>query len=158
MVGILHTGFRIAPSDSEHTGAMFGDGIYFSDIFTKAFNYTSGQNYHQFSYGKKHVKPPKKYMFLCEVALGTSKELFESESTIKGIPGSKFQSVKGLGERGPNPADNIYLPNGCIMPLGKIEKNEQPKTKNFSYWQLNHDEYIVYDTTQVRIRYLLELR
>jgi hypothetical protein len=158
VVGILQTGFRIAPACAETTGAMFGEGIYFTDLFSKGFNYTSGTQFHSFgSTQQKKMKPPKKYMFLCEVALGKSKLLYNAEN-VTDLPNSKFHSVFGVGRQGPDPAGNVYLPSGCIVPLGKSISTPEPKLPQGQWWGLNHNEYVVYDTTQVRIRYLLELR
>jgi len=38
-LSILATGLRIAPPNAERTGAMFGDGIYFADVYCKARGY-----------------------------------------------------------------------------------------------------------------------
>lgn len=156
IVGILQSGFRIAPAGVEGTGSMFGQGIYFADQFNKSFNYTQGINYN-YSRGNKKLKKPRKYMFLCEVALGKSKVLYQAEE-ITTLPNSTHQSVKGVGQVGPNPEGNVYLPNGSIIPLGTSVQAPQPKLNPGQWWQLQHNEYIVYDPTQVRIKYLLELR
>jgi ankyrin repeat protein/predicted DNA-binding WGR domain protein len=159
VVGILQTGFRIAPACAESTGAMFGEGIYFTDVFSKGYNYTSG-SFHHHNLGRnsqKKMKPPKKYMFLCEVALGKSNTFYNSKE-VTDLPNSKFHSVKGVGREGPDPAGNVYLPSGCIVPLGKSIRTPEPKLPQGEWWGLNYNEYVVYDTTQVRIRYLLELR
>jgi hypothetical protein len=160
IVGILQTGFRIAPACAESTGAMFGPGVYFTDLFSKAYNYTSGNQFHTyggFGQNKKKVKAPKKYVFLCEVALGHSRKLYNSEQ-VTDLPNSKNHSVMGVGRTGPDPAANIYLPSGCIVPLGKSINNPEPKLPQGQWWGLNHNEYVVYDTTQVRIKYMVELK
>jgi hypothetical protein len=38
-IGILSEGLRIAPPDAPVTGYMFGKGIYFADVPSKAANY-----------------------------------------------------------------------------------------------------------------------
>lgn len=156
VLGILNSGFRIAPSDANRTGAMFGDGVYFADIFNKSFNYT-GASYHHNAFGQQQVKNPKKYMFLCEVALGKSKKYYNAED-VTGLPNANHQSVFAVGRVGPDPAGNIYLPNGCVIPLGNLVQTPEPKLPPNQYWGLQHNEYVVYDTSQVRTRYLLELR
>ena len=40
LIGIMQTGFRIAPSDAMKTGSMFGEGVYFSDILNKSLQYS----------------------------------------------------------------------------------------------------------------------
>jgi|JI9StandDraft_1071089.scaffolds.fasta_scaffold228563_1 hypothetical protein len=156
VVGILQTGFRIAPSDAQHTGAMFGEGVYFADIFNKAYQYSQSNNFNHFG-SKQAKKPAKRYIFLCEVALGTMKVLYQAEQ-VKKLPNKTHQSVMGFGKVGPNKEENIFLPNGCVVPIGKIIENEQPKLPPNVWWSLQHNEYVVYDTTQIKVRYLLELR
>lgn len=158
IVGILQTGFRIAPACAETTGAMFGPGVYFTDLFSKSYNYTTGVNYHGFGNQQKNkIKPPKKYVFLCEVALGHSRKLYNSEQ-VTDIPNSKFHSVMGVGRTGPNPDGNVYLPSGCIVPLGNSISTPEPKLPQGQWWGLNHNEFVVYDTTQVRIKYMIEIK
>jgi hypothetical protein len=152
VVGILQTGFRIAPSGVERTGAMFGEGVYFADIFNKAYQYSQSKKY----YGG-NSKPVKRYIFLCEVALGNMKVLYEAEQ-VKKLPNKTHQSVMGFGKVGPNKEEDIFLPNGCVVPIGKIIENEKPKLSSNVWWNLKHNEYVVYNTTQIKVRYLLELR
>lgn len=153
IVGILQTGFRIAPPDSNHTGSMFGQGVYFADMFSKSIGYTN-RRYYGYGHDKKK-KPEKLYMLLCEVALGKMKEYTQSTEPPKNIPSKKFQSVKGLGRTGPDMAKSIYLQNGCVIPLGSIIN--YPTNPN-TWHSLNHNEYVVYNTQQVRIKYIVELR
>lgn len=158
VLGIIQTGFRIAPIGVDSTGAMFGQGIYFADNFAKSYNYTPGINISFYSPDEsRNFKEPKKYMMLCEVLLGKMKKLYQSEQ-VTDIPNSKFQSVMGVGSNGPSKGGEVYLPNGCVVPLGKLVPNEIPKSEKQQYFSLNHNEYIVYNTSQVRIKYILELR
>ena len=158
VVGILQTGFRIAPACAETTGAMFGPGVYFTDLFEKSYNYTSSMQYHSFGHAQKNkIKPPKKYVFLCEVALGVPRKLYNSDQ-VTDVPNTKHHSVMGVGRTGPDPSGNVYLPSGCIVPLGGIINNAEPKLPQGQYWGLNHNEYVVYDTTQVRIKYMIEMK
>jgi len=42
LLSIFRKGLTIVPSGSSHTtGRMYGDGLYFSDVFTKALNYAT---------------------------------------------------------------------------------------------------------------------
>ena len=158
VLGILQTGFRIAPACAETTGAMFGPGVYFTDLFNKSYNYTSGTQYQTFNPTSKRIlKAPKKYVFLCEVALGNSNKLFQSKNVID-LPNSKLHSVMGIGKNGPDPTGNVYLPSGCVVPLGNKTTTPEHTLPRGEYWALNHNEYVVYDTTQVRIKYMVELR
>lgn len=158
LIGIIQTGFRIAPSDSSRQGAMFGDGVYFSDIFNKCFQYANTNNFGRFAGETK--KSPKRYVFLCEVVLGKMQRLMQA-TQVTGLPNDQFQSVMGCGRIGPNPAGNIYMANGCVIPLGNLVASQQANGGGNRFgdgFSLQYNEYVVYNTTQVRIRYILELR
>ena len=160
VLGIIQTGFRIAPIGVDSTGAMFGPGIYFADNFAKSYNYTPGISLSFYGPNEsRNFKEPKKYMMLCEVLLGNMKKLYQAEQ-ITDIPNSKFQSVMAVGSNGPSKGGEVYLPNGSVVPLGKLVENELPQKEKEKqqYFSLNHNEYIVYNTSQVRIKYILELR
>ncbi len=58
-VGILSEGLRIAPPEAPMTGYMFGKGIYFADVVSKAANYCHAK-----------VDSNEGILLLCEVALG----------------------------------------------------------------------------------------
>jgi len=45
--------------------------------------------------------------------------------------------------------------NGVTIPLGKIVKNEVDRTKNYSL--STNPEYVVYDESQIRIRYMIQI-
>ena len=132
LVGILQTGFRVAPCDVSRSGNMFGDGLYFADRSDKAYRYTSDNNYYSRSNNKKD---DYRYMLLCEVLLGNCKSVDEVKdfSTVKNI-----DSIKGVGTHGPDSKKNIYLSNGCRVPIGEvielpkevIKKVEPKKTTN----------------------------
>lgn len=94
-------------------------------------------------------------MLLCEVALGKMKEMRQAKE-VKSIPNKKFDSVKGVGNTGPDFAKSVYLSNGTMVPLGPTI--QYPVHNNNRYYGLSHNEYVVYDTTQVRIKYVVELR
>lgn len=167
LVGILQTGFRIAPKEATRTGSMFGDGIYFADVFSKSYNYTSAThsihlNNRGFYGHSRHTatkrKYPKRYMFLCEVMLGNQLKLVQP-SPVTGLPNQEFQSALGYGQTGPNPLHNVYLSNGSLVPLGELQHNKRPEwIQPTTQMTLNYNEYIVYDTTQVRIKYIIECR
>lgn len=95
-------------------------------------------------------------MLLCEVAAGRQKE-FTSTTVVEGLPNKEFQSVKGIGRVGPDFAKSVYLANGCMVPAGR--RMNYPIARTEDRWNfLGHNEYVVYDETQVRIKYVLELR
>jgi len=148
-MGILSQGLRIAPPEAPATGYMFGKGIYFADTFDKSYGYCQSYSY--------NARDNTKFVLLCEVALGTSQELYEANYITK--LDAPYKSVKGCGTQGPDPAYNEVLANGAIVPLGKrIQykyKNEKGEKVNPS---LSYNEYIVYDISQVRMRYLIQVK
>ncbi|XP_073484406.1 poly [ADP-ribose] polymerase 1 [Aquarana catesbeiana] len=136
--GILSQGLRIAPPEAPVTGYMFGKGVYFADMVSKSANYC-------------HTTPsnPTGLILLGEVALGSMYEL-KAASHITKLPKGKH-SVKGLGRTAPDPAATVQL-DGVDVPLGK------GMSTNINDTSLMYNEYIVYDTAQVNLKYLLKLK
>lgn len=159
LIGIIQTGFRVAPADARRTGAMFGEGVYFSDLFSKCFQYANTSNFGLYSSSAASKKLAKKYVFLCEVALGNMRKLAAAQN-VTDLPNDQEQSVMGYGRVGPSAKGNVYMNNGCIIPLGNIVENPplNANDRQNAYNNLQHNEYVVYNTTQVRIRYIFELR
>lgn len=69
--------------------------------------------------------------------------------------------MKGCGQRGPDYKQSITLANGCKVPVGNIVTYEQPDKKdkdgNKVVFCLQHNEYIVYDESKVKIRYMVQI-
>ncbi|CAG9315884.1 unnamed protein product [Blepharisma stoltei] len=143
IIGILTQGLRIAPPEVPNMGWMFGKGVYFADMFMKSLGYAHSE-----------AGDTSFFMLLCEVVLGKTYDRYQSEYVEKLPEG--FLSTLGKGQEGPDCTQSIYLPNGVEVPLGPIIEQEKPN--NEPYWSLNMNEYIVYNTDQIRIRYLLHLK
>jgi len=60
-LSIMSQGLRIQPAQAKRQGALLGRGVYFTDMFQKAFQYTQDNN--GYSSGSRFV-------LICEVALG----------------------------------------------------------------------------------------
>jgi poly [ADP-ribose] polymerase 1 len=136
--GILSQGLRIAPPEAPCTGYMFGKGVYFADMVSKSANYcfTSSAN-------------PTGLMLLCEVACGEMYERNGAEYVTK-LPSGKH-STKGCGRTAPDPKHSYVTSDGVEIPLGKgIDCG-------IGYSSLLYNEYIVYDVSQVRMKYLLKV-
>lgn len=135
--GILSQGLRIAPPEAPVTGYMFGKGVYFADMVSKSANYcfTSRNN-------------ATGLLLLCEVALGNMYEKKTSEFVEK-LPKGKH-STKGLGMTIPDPKDTTFI-GDVEVPYGK------PVNKSSSGGCLLYNEYIVYDVSQINIKYLLDV-
>uniref|UniRef100_A0A7J7RUZ3 Poly [ADP-ribose] polymerase n=1 Tax=Myotis myotis TaxID=51298 RepID=A0A7J7RUZ3_MYOMY len=136
--GILSQGLRIAPPEAPVTGYMFGKGIYFADMVSKSANYCHTSQ-----------GDPVGLVLLGEVALGNMYELKHALHVSK-LPKGKH-SVKGLGKTTPDPSASITL-DGVEVPLGTGVSSGVDDTS------LLYNEYIVYDTAQVNLKYLLKLK
>lgn len=138
--GILSQGLRIAPPEAPVTGYMFGKGIYFADMVSKSANYccTSPSN-------------PVGLLLLCEVALGNMHECTNAEYVTKLPPNT--HSTKGIGMTYPDPEKKVVLPDGVEVPLGPAGKENKPVRTALLY-----NEYIVYDTAQVNMKYIMKVK
>lgn len=140
--GILSNGLRIAPKEAPSTGFMFGKGVYFADMVSKSANYcfpSPGEN--EWATG---------FLLLCEVAVGKSKEL-KRASYIENLP-QPYMSTFGIGRTHPNPVDREFL-DGAEVPLGKPVKQQKGEDSSLLY-----NEFVVYDVSQIRVRYLVHLK
>ncbi|XP_065844434.1 poly [ADP-ribose] polymerase 2-like [Oscarella lobularis] len=140
-VGILSQGLRIAPPEAPSTGYMFGKGVYFADICSKSANYC-------YTSRSQNVG----FLLLCEVSLGTSNDLLSADSHADRLPKGKH-SVKGQGQIAPSKTE--ALPDGSLLHLGP---SRDTGVHNPNGYTLNYNEFIVYDTKQVRMRYLVKVK
>ena len=92
---------------------------------------------------------PHGLVLLCEVALGDMHELTCSEYITK-LPKGKH-STKGLGRTHPDPNSHYTDENGVVMPIGKGINSGNSTTS------LLYNEYIVYDTAQIKMKYLFKM-
>jgi len=67
-------------------------------------------------------------------------------------PPDGYKSVLTVGKKGPDFNDSIVLPNGVEIPF-----KEAIPTKNNANIQSPYNIYTVYDTSQIRMCYLVEV-
>ncbi len=104
--------------------------------------------------GKQQQQQQRSYMLLCEVALGYVKELQNNYETVDTAPAG-FDSVKALGREDPNKAQHVSMPNGAILPLGQLV--DKTRTSKFGQWRMQpYNQFVVYDESQVVIRYIVQ--
>lgn len=137
-VGILSQGLRIAPPEAPATGYMFGKGIYFADLVSKSAQYCYVDR-----------KNPVGLMLLSEVALGEMYELKNAKYMDK--PPRGKHSTKGLGKTVPLESQ-FGKWRDVVVPCGK------PVSSSVRATELMYNEYIVYDTAQVKMQFLLKVR
>jgi len=144
-VGIISQGLRIAPPEAPVTGYMFGKGVYFADMVSKSANYcfTSQGN-------------DVGYMLLCDVALGDMFNLFQADFYAdQNSKNAHCLSTKGCGRAVPDPAGFETLDDGTVVPCGKQTTADADVQRQTT---LQYNEFIVYDVSQIRARYLIKMK
>eukprot|EP00056_Hartaetosiga_gracilis_P022025 m.979 g.979 ORF g.979 m.979 type:complete len:168 (+) comp939_c0_seq1:122-625(+) len=121
---------------------MFGKGVYFADCFPKSFGYTDLGGYGG-EMARNHA-----CMFLAEVALGREQLRYQAEMG-RCSPG--YDSVKGCGRNTPS-SEMRTTADGVTVPMGPLVKDDVHSHS------LNFNEYIVYDSDRIRLRYMVLLR
>lgn len=119
------------------TGYMFGKGIYFADVVSKAANYCLTTRINDVG-----------LMLLCEVALGQTQDLYFGNAQLAGIPNEQQQSVRGCGSTFPT---TYSLINGVHVASDNLCRAQFPTA-------LHYNEFVVYDPAQVQIKYLLKMK
>ncbi|KAI3603341.1 poly-ribose polymerase, partial [Moniliophthora roreri] len=145
--GILKQGLRIAPPEAPSTGYMFGKGVYFADMMSKSAGYCHSS-----------LSNGLGCLLLCEVAAKPLYELRDGQynadmnckkynkRATKGIGRTQHQKWKDAGKAlGVDDLLGCNMPDGKAMDVGK-------------QGYLQYNEYIVYDVSQIRVRYLLRKR
>uniref|UniRef100_A0ACD5TFQ5 Uncharacterized protein n=1 Tax=Avena sativa TaxID=4498 RepID=A0ACD5TFQ5_AVESA len=138
-IGILSQGLRIAPPEAPVTGYMFGKGLYFADLVSKSA---------QYCYVDRNN--PTGLMLLSEVALGDMHEL--KKATPMDKPPRGKHSTKGLGKTVPQESEFVKWRDDVVVPCGK------PVPASTRASELLYNEYIVYNTSQVKMQFLLKVR
>eukprot|EP00092_Neocalanus_flemingeri_P041435 GFUD01045121.1.p1 GENE.GFUD01045121.1~~GFUD01045121.1.p1 ORF type:complete len:172 (+),score=41.80 GFUD01045121.1:54-569(+) len=139
--GILSQGLRIAPPEAPSTGYMFGKGVYFADMSSKSANYCFTTRSH-----------PVGLLLLCQVSLGNTNKLVVADYEADRLP-SGTHSVQGIGRI--EPAGYRKMKNGLEIPVGPPKDTKVVNKKGYT---LNYNEFIVYDTKQVKMKYLAKIK
>ncbi|KAL9658090.1 hypothetical protein ABK040_013004 [Willaertia magna] len=143
LISILHKGLQIAPKEAPVTGYMFGKGIYFANAFCKSFGYCHS-----------NISDGTSCLLLCEVAVGKCYETKVAEYMEEAKPG--FHCTKGLGRN--YPGNSFIQYDGVEIPLGKLKQRPENRHDYNDRYNLNYDEFIVYNTDQVKIRYVVQVK
>ncbi|KAL2854968.1 poly polymerase catalytic domain-containing protein [Aspergillus pseudoustus] len=143
--GILSQGLRIAPPEAPVSGYMFGKGVYFADMSSKSANYCCSYN----SGGKG-------LLLLGDVELGDPLyELYHSDYHA-GENAKKAGSYSTLGKGQTIPGG--WKDAGCVQSdlqgIKMPDVSAGPAQLNNNQAGLMYNEYIVYDVSQIRLRYL----
>ncbi|XP_045386043.1 protein mono-ADP-ribosyltransferase PARP3 isoform X1 [Lemur catta] len=141
VAAILTSGLRIMP----HSGGRVGKGIYFASENSKSAGYVTGM-----LCGAHHVG----YMFLGEVALGKEHHITMDEPNLI-CPPPGFDSVIARGHTEPDPTQDTELEldgQRVIVPQGRPIPCPEFRNSTFS-----QSEYLIYQESQCRLRYLLQV-
>jgi poly [ADP-ribose] polymerase 2/3/4 len=139
VAAICNTGLRIMP----HSGGRVGKGIYTASENGKSINYMGWAS------GGQGV------MFLTEVALGTEHSITKDDSSLKAAP-KGFDSIVARGQNEPDPKHDItfkYDGKSVVVPQGK-----PISMKPYAKSSFDQSEYLVYQESQIRIRYALQVK
>ena len=128
---------RIAPPEAPKTGYNFGKGVYFADLVGKSCPYTR--------YG---ISNNIATFVLCEVACGTQLEK-KSPDYVSKLPNG-YHSCKALSREQPDPKGDEIRFGDVNVPLGKL--------KGYNGGSMGANEFIVYDTNQIKMRYLVRCK
>jgi hypothetical protein len=101
LMSILMKGLKIKPPNASHSGSLFGDAIYFADLFSKSLSYSTHNR------RRSNNEDNTFYMLLCEVALGNVANYTNNWSIEVYRPPQGYHSVRVMGEKGPDFAHSI---------------------------------------------------
>jgi len=130
---------RIAPPEAPCTGYLFGKGVYFADLIGKSTPYC-----------RPEISNGIATFVLCEVAVGNQRKLQRPDCYAHNLP-KGYNSTQALGRQQPIPSQSVTIDNGEVtVPLGKLED-----VKDCS---MGANEFVVYNTNQIRMRYLVRMK
>lgn len=139
VAAICKTGLRIMP----HSGGRVGKGIYTASENGKSIGYMG--------WAKGNIG----VMFLAEVALGKEHSIIQDDSSLVKPP-KGFDSIVARGQTEPDPAHDLewkFDGKKVLVPQGKPIAQKQYSKSNFS-----QTEYLVYQESQIRLRYALHVQ
>lgn len=147
VAGILKQGLRIAPPEAPCTGYMFGKGVYFADSCSKSANYCHPNNF---------GGDTQRFLFLADVAIGEPHKIYGSDYNAPDrMRDHKKDSVQGVGKMnyetiGEEKFLGAYVPKINKKTSGCILKDTDTEDKTY----LMYNEFIIYDTSQINLKYL----
>ena len=123
---IINSGLKIRPSGAVYTGSMFGDGLYFANSALKSYGYTSSRGAY-WVHGNSDIV----FMSLFEVGVGNQLHTDNNHGDFCRMTWAKLRGVKDSDGK---LYHSVYAHQGA---------------------QLRNDELIMYNPSQVTIRYLV---
>lgn len=136
-VSLISEGFHLPSPESPSTAYMFGKGIYFADMSVKAS-------------ASCHPSNGIGFLMLCEVSLDNIEKRTFGDYNLPSTMKEGMNSVLGCGLNVPDESGTKVL-NNIKIPLGPPVKSD---IKSF----FGFNQYIVYDTSRIKIRYLVKIK
>lgn len=147
VAGITKLGLLLRPemvsSGVRITGKMFGYGVYFSDTFSKSFNYCGA-----------NASNPEACFFLAEVALGnmSRRKKHDYYITKQSLTNEGCHSTYGMGSTSLDMETNYVEKDGYRIPTGKLKQSGKHDLA------LLYNEFVVYDTSQIKLKYIIRVK
>ena len=135
---ILSQGLKLPPAEAPNSAYKYGKGAYFTDSASKAALYCHAKN----SGGTGLI-------LLADVALGTPRVLKKPDPEAANLPAG-HHSVLIPGKHSPEEKNSAAHEHGFSIPMGPLRHNADGV--------LSHNLYAVYNTDQIRGRYLCKCR
>lgn len=88
------------------------------------------------------------------MSLGAFNELKQADYNADQLPPGK-QSTKGVGRAEPDKNEWVTLDDGLVVPVGKVKN--VVSAKDAANYALLYNEFIVYDTAQIKMKYLVKV-
>eukprot|EP00439_Symbiodinium_sp_Y106_P022645 s3975_g2.t2 len=133
-LSLLAGGPRLPPKEAPESGYAFGKGLYFFNAARPAL-----------------ANGTPALLLLAEVALGSSRQLNEPTKGAEKLP-QGFQSLHAIGAFRPSLSLEHRFADGTAVSVPSGSLREVPGASWGQY-----DEYVVFNTAQVRMRYLVEV-
>ena len=94
-------------------------------------------------------------MFLAEAALGLEHRITRDDPSLKQAP-SGFNSVVAKGHREPDPSQDVKLNlDGNAV---QVSQGKPISMSDFEHSSFSQSEYLVYNESQARIRYMVTMK
>lgn len=155
LFGVLDVGLQIRKRGANFTGAMFGEGIYLADASSKSANFC------------KHGEGDgEAVLLLCEADVGAqrirSQRSIWNGHTVIAESGGQHRCIEGLGRVGPVKWRQVGwemggLPCNC-GGVSLIPDVTIPYGYTNSGGCLGFNEYVIYNTSHVLLRYLFRVK
>ncbi|KAK0725597.1 poly polymerase catalytic domain-containing protein [Lasiosphaeris hirsuta] len=147
--GILSQGLRIAPPEAPVSGYMFGKGIYLADMSSKSANYCCS-----------YLSDNTALLLLCEAELGDPIQELTDASYSAGEDAKEkgMISTWGKGSTGPRKWKDAECVHTSLKGIKMPDTSVDAGDTNVPDAYLCYNEYICYDVSQVRLRYLFRVK